>query len=480
MLGKWKSHSLYQTFIDNSINSLSDELKLMPEKYKDALAKLKLLNLDELRDIIAPLYSVTGRPSNQQSEIFRCFILMNHLSMTLDSWVNELPSNRLMRIAAGFHPSDDLPGIASYYDFIDRVFPSDERPVMRKKKKKPKERFGKNKMPPKKPGIVAKFVKQALNSRQLSLRPERYIQEMLAQICVRHSLELGLINRDIVISGDGTCIETGASPFGAKKCDCKNFKCDCPRSFSDPGATWGWDSSKEQYYYGYTGYFMSTYNKTLHLDLPVYLRFVEATRHDSVSAVIALAEFRKLCPFLHIKAFLSDSASDNYPTYELLDKWNISAVIALNPKNTGNLKYPQTSSSIKDGVPLCAAGYEMKHNGYCPGRRRTKWRCPVIAGNAERRDACDGCSKSAYGRVVYTKPSDDLRLFTRIPRGSDEWKCLFKQRTAAERINNRILNHYNITATHMRSKKRIAFFSTIAAFNVHLDAWCQCQRQRSL
>jgi len=90
------------------------------------------------------------------------------------------------------------------------------------------------------------------------------------------------------------------------------------------------------------------------------------------------------------------------------------------------------------------------------------------------------CSKSAYGRVIYTKPSNDLRLFTRISRGSEEWKSLFKQRTAAKRINNRILNHYNITATHMHSKKRIAFFSTITAFNDHLDAWCQLQRQRSL
>lgn len=91
MLGKRKSHSLYKTFVDNSIDSLSDELKHMPEKYKEAFAKLNLLNIDELCYIMAPMYSFTGRPSNQQSEIFRCFILMNHLGMTLDLWVKELP-----------------------------------------------------------------------------------------------------------------------------------------------------------------------------------------------------------------------------------------------------------------------------------------------------------------------------------------------------------------------------------------------------
>jgi len=44
------------------------------------------------------------------------------------------------------------------------------------------------------------------------------------------------------------------------------------------------------------------------------------------------------------------------------------------------------------------------------------------------------------------------------------------ERTAAERVNNRILNHYGIEHSKNRGKKRISFFTTIAAFNVHLDA----------
>ena len=45
-----------------------------------------------------------------------------------------------------------------------------------------------------------------------------------------------------------------------------------------------------------------------------------------------------------------------------------------------------------------------------------------------------------------------------------------KERTAAERVNNRILNHYDIEKSKTRGKKRISFFTTIAGFNVHLDA----------
>lgn len=38
--------------------------------------------------------------------------------------------------------------------------------------------------------------------------------------------------------------------------------------------------------------------------LPLYLRFVEARRHDSVSVVVALAEFRELFPQFKISNYV--------------------------------------------------------------------------------------------------------------------------------------------------------------------------------
>jgi hypothetical protein len=254
---------------------------------------------------------------------------------------------------------------------------------------------------------------------------------------------MGLVPHNVNISGDGTCVETGASPFGRKTCDCNSFSCDCPRRFSDPNASWGWDSHNERYFYGYTGYFISTYNRTLKLDLPLYLRIVDAKRHDSISAVVALAEFRDLNPNITVETFISDSASDNYATYELLDKWDINAVIALNSGKRGNFKYSKCLVN-DNGVPLCPSGREMVNWGYCPDRCRIKWRCPRVCGKCSSCDACATCSPSSYGRVVYTKPEWDLRLFTRIPRGSDQFKAIMKERTAAERGNNRILHHYGL------------------------------------
>ena len=52
------------------------------------------------------------------------------------------------------------------------------------------------------------------------------------------------------------------------------------------------------------------------------------------------------------------------------------------------------------------------------------------------------CSPSAYGRTFYTRYKDNLRLFTSVPRGTDEWKSLMRTHTSSERVNKRILNDY--------------------------------------
>ena len=479
MLGYWTPHKQYVRFV---ITELRELVKTRPDQireYQDAIRKMLILDLDPLESVIAPLYPPIGKMAERQMEIYRSFVLMKHMGVPLNNWVEKLTNNPVLRTIAGF-TEWNMPQTSSYYDFINRISNLDERPRTKPFKRKPKKKYGKNeKQPPKNPNITDKLAKFAINDEErflhrLSGRAERHLQKIFAAVAVNPSIKMGLIPQDVDISGDGTCIETGASHYGKKVCDCvKNgiYKCECPRKFSDPNATWGWDSHNECYFYGYTGYFISTYNKTLKTDLPLYLRFVEASRHDSVSAIVSLAEFRELHPNLIINTFISDSASDNYATYELLHHWGISAVISLNSTNKGNFKYPHALKIDEHGCPICPGGRKMIFNGFCGDDRcRFKWRCPRVVKGEHPCDACISCSPSAYGRVIYTKPVWDLRLFTRIPRGSDTWKNKMKQRTAAERVNNRILNDYGIKTDATRGKKRIAFMATLAAVNVHLDA----------
>lgn len=481
MLGHWRSHKDYQKFVVAELVPYARFDPLLLFDHETEISKLFILNLDVLRDVIASLYSYTGRPSECQPEIFRACVLMNHLKLGPEPFVEKLKVSPILRIICGF-PADSIPAAASFYDFINRIVKLDERPKLKKKKRKPTKKLGKNvKIPPKHPGAVGKLVDRIKVGRRFRRRPELVLQKIFAEVCVKRSIDLGLVKRNLDIAGDGTCIETGASHYGVKVCNCESFRCDCLRKFSDPNAAWGWDSHNERYFYGYTGYFISTYNRRCKKDLPLYLRLVDARRHDSVSAVVALAEFRDLYPNLTVDTFISDSASDNYATYELLDFWDINAVIALNPKNKGNAKYPTSSKIDEDGTPVCPSGNRMISGGFCgKDRCRLKWRCPRVLGKAEPCAACAKCSPSKYGRVIYTKPSWDLRLFTRIPRGSRQWKLKMRSRTCAERINDRILHDYGIEDAKARGKKRISFFATMAAVNVHLDAQLDTLKQRKM
>ena len=123
----------------------------------------------------------------------------------------------------------------------------------------------------------------------------------------------------------------------------------------------------------------------------------------------------------------------------------------------------------------------MIYYGFCEKDRcRIKWRCPRVLNKLPADKTCTHCSPSLYGRVVYTKPDWDERLFTRIPRGSDLFKEKMKMRTASERVNNRILHHYGIEHSKTRTKKRISFFVTMAAVNIHLDAQVQFLKAQGL
>ena len=488
MLGITRCHDAYVKRVLRELRILAQSRPDQIKELEDEIAKMLILNLDPLIPIIKPYYSQVGRPAEWQVEIFRSLVLMQHCGVKMDHWSAKLNNNPVLRAISGFKEGC-VPATASFYDFINRFVPLNERPVLRCKISKPREKPAKGeKLPPKRPGIVDKIVGKLMLDEDkfmsgLSRRPEKLLQRIFADVAVSASVKLGLIAGPLDVSGDGTCIETGASHYGKKVCDCRKngiYKCSCPKKFSDPNATWGWDSHKNQFFYGYSGYFISTYNKDLKVDLPLYLRLVEASRHDSVSAVFALAEFRELYPNLRINTFISDSASDNYATFKLLVHWGIDAVIALNEKNKGNPKYPPALNIDDKGTPICQGSRPMVYNGYCKDRFRIKWRCPRVVKSLDPCDHCSSCSPSPYGRVVYTKAEWDLRLFTKIPRGSAPWKAKMRKRTSSERVNARILIDYGIEASPARGKKRISFFTFLAGINIHLDAQLKLLRQRGL
>lgn len=96
--------------------------------------------------------------------------------------------------------------------------------------------------------------------------------------------------------------------------------------------------------------------------------------------------------------------------------------------------------------------------GNCTCRHRIKWCCPLKIGKVSDFMHSNNRSPSSYGRTVYTKPLSDLRLFTKIPRGSGLFKTMMASRTCCERVNNQILHNYVLENSKVRDKKRIALW----------------------
>jgi len=253
----------------------------------------------------------------------------------------------------------------------------------------------------------------------------------------------------------------------------------CPRHFSDPDASWGWDSDLNAYYYGHTLYLLSCHNHEYQTDLPLHIRFFDAKRHDSVSGIISLAEFRQINPGIQVKNICLDSAHDNYPTYNLCKAWGISPFIDMNSNRGRPQTIPKRLDIDDDGTPLSAAGFRMVYWGYSPKRHDCKWRCPVACGKEDKCTCGVPCSSSSYGRCIYTKPDWDIRLYPPVPRGTEEYIKTYNNRTSSERVNNRILNDYHLHDMKIHSKKRYSFFAMIAGINIHLDARIKKQKQDS-
>ena len=483
MLKNWTSHAEYQQFIISNLSNLNKNFYNRILDLESSISKLYCLNLDILGEILKPYYSNTGRPATLQPEIFRSFSLMLFLKETsITNWVKKLHCDEFLAICIGC-TFGKTPSLGAHYDFISRLWMSDlasdrkRLKILRPYKKKPSKikSPGRNKkLPNKKSGSVRRICDFFEKNRSFSLRAEKLLQHIFSLVAVKPSFDLNLIKQDnLTLAGDGTCVHCHSSYYGSKVCNCREngiYDCKCARKLSDVDATWGWDSHENRWFYGFTLYALSSYNSEYKIDLPVYLRFVEASRHDSITGIVALAEFRELLPQFKISNYVLDSANDNYPTYELCSKWNINPFIDLNSKNKGNSKYPTSLSISEKGVPICIGGHEMIYNGFEKSRSRVKWRCPLACKKIESCSCTDQCSPSAYGRVIYTKPSWDIRLFTKIPRGSKQYKEIYKTRTCSERINNRILNDYKIHSLKIHGKKRYSFMTMISSINIHLDA----------
>jgi hypothetical protein len=410
-------------------------------------------------------------------------------------------------LISGFDPAH-VPGVGTFYEFMDRLLgltptqvqhlarPTGKRGQTQKDKRAAKD---KNHDTPKHQGIVARLAVRFLRqdpppttwryeARKFD-RAARVIKAIFYACVVSHSIELGLIDLDqLHVAGDSSKLRTWANPHGRKHCQCDNKGkkpeewCDCPRYYRDPQARWGYDSYRDCWVYGHAYYELTAYSLDHTVELPLVILMAGNNRHDSVTSLYALREARDLLG-LPIQVATFDKASDALGLYRLgYERWHTALVIPLNERNKDHTTYDRPLTLTDTGTPICPAGRPMVYWGHCPDRQRLKWRCPRQAGKkAEREKPCtcpETCSHSPYGRVVYTYPETNYRLFTTIPRDSARWQQHYDHHSCVERSHKRKKYDFALNQTRTAGRERWFLRVMLAAICQHLDAWyALAQRQ---
>lgn len=484
-----RKHDQYVSFVEQACIPIKEPCRHLHVKYE-----LFLLNLDTLRPIVTHLYSSDmGAPAKAPEDMLRSLLAMVMCGVfSIDEWVDMMRSQPFYAIISGFEPNN-VPGVGTFFLFIDRLLGLVDNPPKHIRKPRPKSRDtksqskDKNKDTAKHQDIINRLAKRILKAGKAlkyddwafdpSAKYHRFevvLKEIFYTIFVPKSVELGLIDiANLYVTGDSTKLSTYANPHGKRICSCPRGKpCGCMRRYQDLLARWGWDSYRECFVYGHTLYELCAYSLDHTVQLPLVVSIFDANRHDSV---LGLAMMHEAVDKLHlpIKVATFDKASDAIGFYSLgYEHWDVAMVIALNQRNKGHFTYPPAKLD-EHGTPYCAADEPMVYWGHCYDRKRLKWRCPRKAKKKTAKPCqheCD-CSRSEYGRVVYTYPKSNYRLFTSIPRGSELWDKHYDHHSASERSHKRKKCDYGLRQTRTAGRERIFLRAMLMAMAQHLHAW---------
>lgn len=467
----------FRDFLKTHESSLdaSQMIRLSSKSFKSALHKVRKLNPALVQSILEPLYSSTGRPAIDPAVLIRSFILMQHFKyLSIHDWCDDLKSDSLLQYLIGsFSP----PSVSSHYDFIIRLTGVDPHlselhpKDFYKKAPKTKPKKGEKLINYTHTDTYYLFDKYKNGAEFDRDRMMFTLQSLFNAIAVIPSTDSGLIDKtNLVLSSDGSSAHIHASHFGHKVIEGQDS--DNIYRYSAPDADIGWDSNLEMFYLGYTFYNISYYNPKKCIDLPVFATIEKASRNDALTCISAFAQFLDTNHHdLHPKYFCHDSAADSLPIYQFFQHNNIIPIIDHHPRRESSRDYVEKVHLNNDGIPICLANIPMHNYGYDVQRCRKKYRCPLVMGDIESCPHQDICSTSSYGRVAYVNDGDSARFAGPVSYKSDTWNKIYNNRTSTERINNRVLNDYNLQNMRIRGNSKYAFFTIFACINIHLDAW---------
>lgn len=470
------SHASYQDFILQQLRIHYGPSIIIVKKDWPLVTKFWKTDLSHITPMLRDLYSDRGPEPRDPASMFRSFLifLMTNPEKGITEWINEMKRTPIYATLSGFD-LQDIPGVGTFYDFFKRLWIASDIHLKPKKqkKRKPKPKKGKKgeKAPTATPGRVKRLVGWMMRhaTKKTDLPADQLFHFFHTQI-LSVSAHLGLLGDLTALSaaGDGTPIVTAAYTRSKSTCSCHAqglTDCHHLRIYSQPDCDSGWDSAREKYYNGYHLYMISAADSKH--DLPLYPRLQPASRHDAVSLVISMIEFKQRFNLATVDKMLLDAAHDAESIYLLLDHQNIEPFIDLNNRSKKNTTTRSDIQISPKGIPICPKGRSMKPNGFDKSQHRQKWRCLP---------SC-GCSTAKYGRTYHTHSKDNIRLFPKTLRDSEKWKLVYKRRSSIERSNKREKIDYKLETGRHRST--MMWYMRVYGIMIcqHMDAWYVHQKE---
>lgn len=265
---------------------------------------------------------------------------------------------------------------------------------------------------------------------------------------IAHAFALGIID-GAVTATDSTHLWAFSNKFGKKLCTCADKShCSCPKTYSDPDATWG-KKNKDYSFFGYKAHLVVDTKS----QLPISVSVTTGSCADNTQAIPLMEQRAQKHSDIVVKFNTADSAYDTHDIYRYHQANNIVPIIDLNTRHGVNALLTN-EITFKDGR-LCCKKAPLYYFGYDRQKNKYKFRCPVAMGKISVCDCSAVCNKSSYGRTVYLAPTDDIRLFPNIPRFSQQWSTLYNQRTAAERTNSEIKGQHRLLNNRFRTLPKV-------------------------
>jgi len=456
------------------------------ETYAYEVVTLINLSLDPEREALEALYCPTGQGDPKDPVcMLRSWLLMTllHETSSPDAWAQRLRREPVLAILAGFTPGQ-TPCATAHRDFITRM--GDGPYALRSQqdvtlsqtltgthtrrlsdttraRQAEADRQGVSQCE----ALCRRLLAQADTPRAPQALQTR-LDDLFVHLGLRPSIEAGVFGdtaSQLVVEGDGTPLQTAASPRGTRTCDCPSGSKDCdhPRLYTSGTAQWCYHPSRG-YVFGDEAYTISAHVNGH--DLPLLTIIGTGNESDFTLSPRALDELLKVITEhnlpLNLDIFIGDGHHDALAFYRYCRVKGIRTVIPLHggtasgddtaePTHPHLDAYPDVVFDT-DGTPLCPGGCRLRHEHYhkdkdahfytCPMKRRNgKGEWIFYASQCPKHSDC--CPEHAFGYSQYLKVEANPRLLPEIPRCSPRFTTLFNERTGVER-SHAVEDHYRL------------------------------------